>query len=57
MSSMETERTILVSVKNKIAETMNNPAYICGNSDYVIRFDFDEEWAGYDVKTARFRYS
>lgn len=56
MNSLETERKILVSVKNKIAETQNDPKYICGNSDYAILFDFDDEWAGYDVKTARFKY-
>lgn len=27
---------------------------VCGNSDYKISFNFDEEWAAHDVKTARF---
>ena len=27
---------------------------ICGNSDYTIRFTFDDEWAAYATKTARF---
>ena len=34
----------------------SNPAerIICNNSDYVIRFDFDEEWEAHPIKTARF---
>lgn len=27
---------------------------VCGNSDYQISFNFDEEWAEHNVKTARF---
>lgn len=27
---------------------------VCGNSDYKIAFNFDEEWAAHDEKTARF---
>lgn len=46
--------TINVVVKNKIAVTVDETLYICGNSDFVIIFDFDEEWADFDVKTARF---
>ena len=46
--------TINITVRDKIAVTMDETQYICGNSDFVIAFDFDEEWAGFDVKTARF---
>lgn len=28
--------------------------YVCGNSDFVIDFDFDAEWNEYEYKTARF---
>lgn len=28
--------------------------YVCGNSDFVIDFDFDDEWNEYEYKTARF---
>lgn len=47
---------INITVKNKIAQ---NPTkeIICGNSDYVIYFDFDEEWAEHTVKTARFSFN
>jgi hypothetical protein len=48
---------INISVKNKIAEvTDKSPFIVCGNSDYVIVFDLDEEWDDYIVKTARFVY-
>lgn len=47
---------INVTVKNKIAQ---NPTkeLVCGNSDYVIYFDFDEEWSAHAVKTARFSFN
>lgn len=47
---------IRVSVKNKIARKTGRTEYICGNSDFVVVFSFDEEWDEYDTKTARFRY-
>ena len=46
-------KTIDITIRNKIA-TANNTLYICGNGDFVIHFDFDDEWAEHDVKTARF---
>jgi hypothetical protein len=51
------ERIIKVSVKNKIAKAPDDALYICGNSDFVLAFDFDDEWDGYDHKTARFIYN
>ena len=47
-------KTINVLVRDKIASVVGDIVYICGNSDYVINFDFDAEWDDYDVKTARF---
>ena len=47
-------KTINVLVRDKIASAVGDIVYICGNSDYIISFDFDEEWAVYDIKTARF---
>lgn len=47
-------KTINVTVRDKIASAAGDIVYICGNSDYVINFDFDAEWDDYDVKTARF---
>lgn len=45
---------IKITVRNKIAMLAAPTAIVCGNSDYSIRFDFDDEWAGYETKTARF---
>ena len=46
---------IHVTVKDKVA-TGEGSRIVCGNSDYMAVFSFDEEWAAYDVKTARFVY-
>ena len=46
-----------VQVLGKIARQTDQTLYICGNSDYVVAFDFDEEWNAYDTKTARFSYN
>lgn len=48
------EHVIAVSVRNKVARNETRLQYVCGNSDYVIDFSFDEEWGGYATKTARF---
>ena len=45
-----------ISIENKIAVPVNAPEIICGNSDYVIEFAFDNEWNDYEVKTARFTF-
>lgn len=45
-----------INVNNKIAESIND-CIVCGNSDYIIEFAFDEEWQAYNVKTARFIYN
>lgn len=47
-------KTINVLVRDKIASAVGDIVYICGNSDYVVSFDFDAEWGAYGVKTARF---
>lgn len=47
---------IKISVKNKAAIRTNDTSYICGNGDFIVKFDFDTEWETYDAKTARFRY-
>lgn len=44
---------ILVSQRH--ATNMNpSPPPVCGNRNYIVRFSFDEEWAAYENKTARF---
>lgn len=48
---------IEVNVSNKIARLADkNTVAVCENSDYVIHFNFDEEWAAYETKTARFKW-
>lgn len=45
---------INITVREKIAHTISDTCIVCGNSDYVVVFDFDAEWDAYEVKTARF---
>lgn len=49
-------KSILINVANKVATNPNKDKIVCGNKDYVIAFQFDEEWNEYEVKTARFLY-
>lgn len=46
-----------ISVKNKVAVQTNNTVYVCDNSDFVINFDFDQEWDEHEFKTARFVFN
>lgn len=45
---------LLVTIRDKIADYKGKVSYVCGNSDFVICFDMDEEWAAHETKTARF---
>ena len=48
-------KVLNVNVANKIATyRKHDGAIVCGNSDYQVKFTFDEEWAEHDKKTARF---
>lgn len=47
-------RIIEVRVDDKIASVVGDPLYVCGNSDYIVKFTFDDEWADHVMKTARF---
>lgn len=50
-------RVIPITVRNKIATIGNRDAYyVCGNSDFRVVFEFDDDWAEHSVKTARFSY-
>ena len=48
-------QTIKINILNKIATCLTEIPIVCGNSDYVAEFVFDDEWNGHSVKTARFR--
>lgn len=47
-----------VNVSGKIA---NNPDksqnIVCGNGDYIVKFNFSQEWSGHNVKTALFVFN
>ena len=43
-------------VRNKIAKG-GDERVVCGNSDYLVRFDLDEEWAKHQAKTMRVEYT
>ena len=45
-----------IDVVEKVARVIGSPVIICGNSDYTIRFTFDEEWLDQPAKTARFKW-
>lgn len=47
---------INIGVRKKVATNVDDTEYICGNSDFLIHFDFDAEWDAYETKTARFIY-
>lgn len=53
---MIVNKIINVKIRDKIATAPFDVSYICGNSDFVIVFDFDDEWNAFDAKTARFVY-
>lgn len=44
---------INVTIRNKIA-TADKTIYVCGNTDFMVNFDFDAEWDAFSVKTVRF---
>ena len=45
---------INIKIRKKTAVADAGAVIVCGNSDYTVRFDFDDEWSGTGVKTARF---
>jgi hypothetical protein len=46
------KKIVNISVRDK-RTFGDGTKFVCDNSDYVLRFDFDEEWYGKDAKTAR----
>ena len=44
---------INIRVRSKQAKLVGTPVITCGNSDYSLHFDFDEEFAEYTAKTLR----
>ena len=48
---------VQITVKNKIAFVTAVENVVCNNSDYAVVFSFDDEWAGRETKTARFKWN
>ena len=44
---------LIIRIKDKIAKPLNN-CVICDNSDYTVKFIFDEEWENEPLRIARF---
>lgn len=44
-----------IVIRERRAVSPKDQRIVCGNSDYKILFDFDEEWNDYKYKTARFK--
>lgn len=47
---------INIKVRNRIASS-DASIYVCGNNDFTVNFDFDDEWDEFVHKTARFVYN
>lgn len=43
-----------VIVRGKIAQGVKGQYAVCENSDYTVKFDFDDDWRSQKYKTARF---
>jgi hypothetical protein len=52
---MAMSQRITIQILDKIATCLTEKPVVCGNSDYVIDFEFDEEWNAHNVKTAVFK--
>lgn len=48
--------TINIIIRNKLAECTTRLGVVRGNSNYLVNFELDEEWDGYEYKTAVFTY-
>ena len=46
---------IVIEIVDKIATCLTKKPLVCGNSNYVIDFVFDEDWDKYNIKTAVFK--
>lgn len=49
--------TIDIIIRNKTASAVNPPCIVCGNSDYNVKFNFDEEWQEHNNKIGVFAYN
>lgn len=49
--------TIDIIIRDKTASAVNPPCIVCGNSDYNVKFNFDEEWQAHTNKIGVFAYN
>ncbi len=49
--------TIDIIIRNKTASAVNPPCIVCGNSDYNVKFNFDDEWQAHNSKIGVFAYN
>lgn len=49
--------TIDIIIRNKTASAVDPPCIVCGNSDYNVKFDFDDEWQAHNNKIGVFTYN
>lgn len=49
--------TIDIIIRNKTASAVNPPCIVFGNSDYNVKFDFDDEWQAHNNKIGVFAYN
>lgn len=49
--------TIDIIIRDKTASAVNPPCIVCGNSDYNVKFNFDEEWQEHNNKIGVFAYN
>lgn len=49
--------TIDIIIRDKTASAVNPPCIVCGNSDYNVKFDFDDEWQAHNNKIGVFAYN
>lgn len=47
-------KVIEITIRNKVSRIASSPIIVGKNKDYIVRFDFDEDWYKYGTKTARF---
>lgn len=47
-------KVIEITIRNKVARIASSSIIVGKNKDYIVRFNFDEDWDKYDTKTARF---
>jgi hypothetical protein len=45
---------IVIGVVNRVATPPSDAVIVCGNSDYTLTFNFDNEWSAETTKIARF---